>query len=133
MGLLMSVEDLSLVEPLDRNWFRHVSVINDVWSYDKEVRQSKSSGEEGAVLCSSVAILCEEMQVSAEASKRTLTCLCREWEGLHQTLEQEILAEKDTPAIRQYIRGLEHQMSGNEIWSTFTLRYAPPSHQEICK
>ncbi|KAK8081346.1 Aristolochene synthase [Apiospora saccharicola] len=132
MGLVMSPEDLNLVEPLNRIWFRHVSVINDVWSYDKEVRQSKESGEEGAVLCSSVAILCEETQVSAEASKRTLTYLCREWEGLHQALEQEILAEKDTPAIRQYIRGLEHQMSGNEIWSTFTLRYAPPSHQDLC-
>ncbi|KAK8026424.1 Aristolochene synthase [Apiospora marii] len=132
MGLSLSAEDLELVEPLDRIWFRHVSVINDVWSYDKEVRQSKESVEEGAVLCSSVAILCEATQVSAEASKRTLTYLCREWEGLHQALEQEILAQKDTPAIRQYIRGLEHQMSGNEIWSTFTLRYAPPSHQDIC-
>ncbi|KAK8048212.1 hypothetical protein PG994_009942 [Apiospora phragmitis] len=129
MGLEMSAEDLRLVEPLDRIWFRHVSVINDVWSYDKEVRQSKESGEEGAVLCSSVAILCEETQVSAEASKRTLTYLCREWEALHQALEKEILEEKDTPAIRQYIRGLEHQMSGNEVWSTFTLRYAPPSQQ----
>ncbi|KAK8872555.1 Aristolochene synthase [Apiospora arundinis] len=127
MGLALSADDLALVEPLDRIWFRHYAVMNDVWSYDKEVRQSKESREEGAVLRSSVAILCDDTQMSAEAAKRTLTYLCREWEDQHKALEKEILAKKDTPAIRQYIRGLEYQMSGNEIWSTFTLRYAPPT------
>lgn len=126
MGLVLSNEDRALLEPLDRIWFRHVSVINDVWSYDKEVRASQQSTEEGAVLCSSVAIMSCETRVPAIAAKRTLTHLCREWELQHETLAYEILQKDDRPAIRQYIRGLEHQMSGNEVWSTFTKRYTPP-------
>ncbi|KAK8124408.1 Aristolochene synthase [Apiospora kogelbergensis] len=173
MGLVMSAEDLALVEPLDRIWFRHVSVMNDVWSYDKEVRQSQKSQEEGAVLRSSVAILCEETQVavqdpssslshllqpllshlllllhyllggpgknkklerrrsllSVEDAKRILTQRCRDWEDEHKAVEKTVVAKRDSSAIRQYIRGLEHQMSGNEIWSTTTLRYAAPARQ----
>ncbi|GAB1318225.1 carbonyl reductase (NADPH-dependent) ari1 [Madurella fahalii] len=127
MGLSMSAEDLEIARPADMNCSKHLSIINDIWSYDKELLTSQKAHEEGGVLCTGVATFADEADLSVDAAKRVLYWLCREWEMRHAELVHEILARRDTPELRQYLKGLEYQMSGNEFWSRTTLRYLAPT------
>lgn len=123
MELSVPSSDLKLVRPVDRNCSKHLSVVNDIWSYEKEVLAAETLHQEGGVLCTAVAILAKEAEIGIEAAKRILYHLCREWEFNHQVLVDAVLAQRDTPVLRTYMKGLEFQMSGNELWSRTTLRY----------
>jgi aristolochene synthase len=127
MKLKLTPEDLAIARPIDMNCSKHLSVVNDIWSYEKELIASKTLHEEGGVLCTAVAIFADGAEVSAKAAKRVLYSLCREWEARHDELTVEVLAKRDTPDMRDYLKGLEYQMSGNEIWSRTTLRYLAPT------
>jgi len=110
MGLSMTPEELNSVKDVDVNCAKHISVINDIFSWDKELLASRTGHQEGSALCSSVQVLAEEAHLSTEASKRILFNMCREWAGLREE-------------VMRYMDGLEYQMSGNELWSQSTLRY----------
>ncbi|KAI1409845.1 Aristolochene synthase in complex with 12,13-Difluorofarnesyl diphosphate [Hypoxylon sp. FL1857] len=126
MALIVPPSDLEMVRPVDRNCSKHLSVINDIWSYEKEVLAAQTLHEEGGMLCTAVAVLGKEAEISTDAAKRVLYHLCREWELEHRILVADILAHHDTPVLRAYLQGLEFQMSGNELWSRTTLRYVQP-------
>ncbi|KAI1443034.1 Aristolochene synthase in complex with 12,13-Difluorofarnesyl diphosphate [Annulohypoxylon stygium] len=126
MALQVPASDLDMVRPVDRNCSKHLSIINDIWSYEKEVLAAQTLHEEGGILCTAVAVMAKEAEISTDAAKRVLYHLCREWEYEHQILVADILAKKDTPVLRAYLQGLELQMSGNELWSRTTLRYGQP-------
>ncbi|KAJ2998228.1 hypothetical protein NUW58_g389 [Xylaria curta] len=128
MNLELTPEELRLVKPVDENCSKHISIINDIFSWEKEFAQSYTGHEEGSVLCSSVQVLAEEANLTIEASKRVLFSMAREWELTHLKLANEIgnnesLTPDRKDAIMSYIKGLEYQMSGNELWSASTLRY----------
>jgi aristolochene synthase len=127
MGLKISPTELDLARPVDMNCSKHLSVVNDIWSFEKELLASKTLHQEGGVLCTSVAILAREAELTYPASKRVLYAMSREWELKHDKLVQEVLAKKDTAELRAYMKGLEYQMSGNELWSRTTLRYLAPT------
>lgn len=127
MGLRISPEDLALARPADMNCSKHLSVVNDIWSFEKELLASKTAHEEGGILCTSVATFATEADLPIPSAKRVLYWLCREWESRHVELVDEVLAKRDTPELRQYLKGLEYQMSGNEFWSRTTLRYLAPT------
>ncbi|KAI4858599.1 Aristolochene synthase in complex with 12,13-Difluorofarnesyl diphosphate [Hypoxylon rubiginosum] len=126
MALSVPPSDLELVRPVDRNCSKHLSIVNDIWSYEKEALAAQTLHEEGGVLCTAVAVLAKETEISTDAAKRVLYHLCREWELKHRILVDDILVQKDTPVLRAYLQGLEFQMSGNELWSRTTLRYGQP-------
>lgn len=125
MGLKIGKSELATARPVERNCSKHISVLNDIYSYDKEVIAARTGHQEGAVLCSSVQILAHEADIDAIAAKRVLWSMCREWERCHKTLVAKIEKEQKqaSPALRAYLKGLEYQMSGNEKWSESTLRY----------
>lgn len=127
MALHVTVEDLDLLKPLDRNCSKHLSVINDIWSYEKEVLAAETLHPEGGVLCSAVDILVNAADIPPLAAKRVLYTLSREWELVHEVIAREIATQRDTEAIATYMKGLELQMSGNEAWSRTTLRYLSPT------
>ena len=111
--------------PLERNCSKQISVVNDIYSWEKELKASKTGHREGAALCSAVKVVAEQTHLNFDAAKRVLWSMTREWERTHDELAAELLA---TPAdvaqnVRDYIQGLEYQMSGNELWSRTTLRY----------
>ena len=116
---------MAVARPVERNCSKHISVLNDIYSYDKEVIAAKTGHEEGGVLCSSVQILAREADIDVVAAKRVLWSMCREWERCHQKLVAKIEEEEQqvSPAFWAYLKGLEYQMSGNEKWSESTLRY----------
>ncbi|KAI0179446.1 Aristolochene synthase from penicillium Roqueforti [Hypoxylon sp. FL1284] len=125
MGLYITDDELDSVKGIEMNVGRHISIVNDIYSFEKELEASKSLHQEGGFLCSSVSVLAEEVGISTGASMRVLWSMCREWERLHQDLVKKRSAGPDncTQALKDYLRGLEYQMSGNELWSSTTGRY----------
>lgn len=121
MKLELTQPELDSVRDVDLNCSKHISVVNDIYSYEKELKQAESCEEEGSVLCTSVRVIGQECSVGVAASKRILWSMCREWELVHLQLVEK---KKDERAeILTYCKGLEYQMSGNEMWSKGTKRY----------
>jgi aristolochene synthase len=128
MGLHLTPDELKSAEAIEQNCSKHLSVVNDIYSFDKELRQSEVGHHEGSVLCTAVKVLADESNLSFEAAKRVLWYMCREWELVHQRLESRLKVEGDcSEDLAAYIKGLEFQMSGNEKWSETTLRYHSPN------
>ncbi|KAL8708607.1 MAG: hypothetical protein Q9220_006543 [cf. Caloplaca sp. 1 TL-2023] len=125
MALHVTQEELDSVVEIERNVSKHLSVVNDIFSWEKEVLASTTGHEEGSVLCSSVQVMASEAEIETAAAKRVLWSMCREWERRHTELEAAKKKEKPPPseATLTYIKGLEYQISGNEQWSETTKRY----------
>jgi aristolochene synthase len=125
MGLRVAQEELAAVKEAEQNCSKHLSVINDIFSYEKEVKAAKTLHKEGGVLCSSVQIIANEADVSVDAAKRILLNLSREWELRHKKLvaKADNDGKRASAALLAYLKGLEYQMSGNELWSRTTKRY----------
>ncbi|KAL8829596.1 MAG: hypothetical protein Q9191_001923 [Dirinaria sp. TL-2023a] len=51
MNLHISVEELESVAGIEENCGRHISLVNDIYSYEKELLASQSTTHEGAILC----------------------------------------------------------------------------------
>lgn len=127
-GLHLSKDELALADPIDKNCARHMSVINDIYSYDKELIAANTLHREGGIMCNAVDIFADEASMPIESAKRVLYQVCREWELCHETLVAEVLAQRDTPEMRAYLKESEYQISGNEMWSRTTPRYSDLSH-----
>lgn len=129
MGIHLSASERSALAPLEENCAKHLSAINDIYSWAKEVRAAKAEGNEGAAICSAVPILGEEINLDIEATKRVLWTMIREWELVHTRLQADLVASPDgcSQAVEEYVKGVEYQMSGNEEWDKTTLRYRIPN------
>ncbi|KAL5384423.1 carbonyl reductase (NADPH-dependent) ari1 [Paraphaeosphaeria minitans] len=123
MKLELTSAELEDVKPLDLNCSKHISVVNDIYSWDKELKQSVDSSEEGSVLCSSVQVMMHGATLNTEAAKRVLWPMCREWELVHLDMFDKLRDEGYREEVLTYCKGLEYQMSGNELWSRETKRY----------
>lgn len=123
MDLHLSLSELTSLVPLDRNCTKQFSSVNDIYSWEKEARAAQSEHQEGSALCSAVKVLADETGLSTDASKRVLWCMIREWEVAHDELVIEMEQAGCSEAVRDYMKGLEYQMSGNEAWCRTTPRY----------
>ena len=126
MALHVTADELESIKDVEQNCAKHISVVNDIYSWEKEVITSRTGHEEGGALCSAVGVVAGETNTSTGASKRILWAMCREWELIHQQLEAKRKQEsgkKVREEVMKYIKGVEYQMSGNEIWSKTTKRY----------
>ena len=125
MGIRLSQSVLDRMSSLERNCARHVSVVNDIYSYEKELKTSQIGHKEGSHLCSAVKIIAGETSLGIPATKRVLWSMVREWEKEHEDLVTAQLSVPPgfTEVERLYMKGLEYQMSGNELWSKTTPRY----------
>ena len=124
MSLHLKLMNLEAIRQIEMDVGRSISIINDILSFEKQVKTS-TAAHEGSTLRSAVSILCLECKVSYDAAKHVLWTLCREYEPMYKVLV-ESLAEKIGPCnttLKLCIRGLEYQMSGNELWSRTAERY----------
>ncbi|KAK7178808.1 aristolochene synthase [Paraphaeosphaeria sporulosa] len=126
MNLHVTPEELASVKHIEQNCSCHISVVNDIYSYGKELRKSIESPEEGAVLCSAVKVVADETRMGISAAKRVLWSMTREWELVHDELYKVRVSDPQgcSQALQAYLKGLEYQMSGNELWSKTTPRYS---------
>jgi aristolochene synthase len=125
MDLHPTSADLAALRPLEENCSKHISVVNDIYSFDKELFAAKTGHPEGSYLCSAVKVLATETSLGISATKRVLWTMVREWELVHEA-EAAALVGRSSAAVRDYVRGLRCQMSGNELWSKTTPRYLDP-------
>ena len=126
MGLYLTPLDRLSVSKVEENCGRHVSIVNDIYSFEKELRTSQTAHHEGAVLCSAVPIFAAEADLNIAAAKRVLWTMCREWELVHQELVMERKAWPGgcSETVQTYMEAHEYVMSGNELWSHSTKRYS---------
>ena len=121
MKLELTEADLTMAKDVDLNCSKHISVVNDIYSWEKELKQASECSEEGSTICSAVEVVARECNVSTASAKRVLWPMCREWELVHLALVEKLAGSK--PDVLRYCKGLEYQMSGNELWSRQTKRY----------
>lgn len=125
MNLHVSPAELQSIKEIEMNCSKHISVVNDIYSWEKELKASQTGHKEGSALCSSVSVLSEKANLDYSASKRVLWVMCREWEFVHEELVARRLSSPQpcSTNLRAFMKGLEYQMSGNEAWSETTPRY----------
>ena len=127
MSLALQPSERKLLAPFERHCGQHISIINDILSWEKEVKAAATAHSEGGALCSAVQVLALESGLTIEASKRVLWTIAREIENAYVHDAAEFLSgsgnEKIGEGVRAYVRGLVHQMGGNERWSLETKRY----------
>ena len=121
-GLYMTPEEQDLVKPLEDIAMKHITFVNDVCSFEKELLSAANGAELGAI-CSSVPIIMDLYGVSEYEAKRIMWQTVRAWEVRHFELVDEILRKNSSPALRTYCKGIEYQTAGNERWSLLTPRY----------
>jgi len=121
----LTQEELDSVRVHEENCSKQISVVNDIYSFEKELIASKTGHVEGSALCSAVNILAEETSLAYESAKKCLWTMVREWEDRHDEIVEERCnaSQGCTDDVKMYMKGLEYQMSGNEEWSRTTLRY----------
>ncbi|KAI0966357.1 Aristolochene synthase, partial [Xylaria arbuscula] len=123
MGMKLTDNEQELVGPAVSNLGKHLFCVNDIYSYEKEVRVQGESGQTGGQVVSAVPIVAAVAKVGPESAKRILWTMCREWEANHYRLTEEVLTDHPSPTLKAYLKGLEYQYSGNEVWSRETGRY----------
>lgn len=125
MGPRMTPDKLKDMKALESNCAKQLSVVNDIYSYEKEEESSRTGHKEGSFLCSAVKVLAEETSLSIPATKRVLWIMTRKWETVHDRLVEEKMKAPGgcSEASQAYMKGLQYQMSGNEQWSKTTRRY----------
>ncbi|KAK6082922.1 aristolochene synthase [Seiridium cupressi] len=109
MELRPTPKEMVMLKPLEENCSKHLSIVNDIYSYEKEA----------------VKVLATETGLKVAATKRVLWSLVREWELTHNEMCEGL--GNCSKTVKDYIRGLQYQMSGNELWSRTTPRYLWPA------
>lgn len=138
MDLHISEANLKSLKEVEESYSRLAICVNDIHSFEKEVRAYAKHKSEGAKVLNMVQMQALETGVGHASAKRILWVLCREWELqqidlIEQTemqldLEgQEGRGEKNED-LRLYLEGLEYVISGNEKWSGYTKRYYEDSN-----
>jgi aristolochene synthase len=132
MALLYWTEDIALnreeiaaLEPLEHVANYHVSILNDIFSFEREWKAAQTLGS-GAALVNGVRILADEISVSTQAAKCLCFALVRTWEVEFRRMAKEILESsvlKDRELMGRVITGIERRMTGAEEFSWRTKRY----------
>ncbi|KAH8807827.1 Aristolochene synthase in complex with 12,13 Difluorofarnesyl diphosphate [Xylogone sp. PMI_703] len=124
MDLRLTEDQLKSMAEIEQNCAKHLSVLNDIYSWEKELRASKTGHSEGSAICSAVQVLSNETSLPYASAKTVLWAICRGWESNHVALAEKLPTDRD---IQIYVKGLEYQISGNEQWSATTSRYHSPN------
>ncbi|KAJ5782243.1 hypothetical protein N7457_004017 [Penicillium paradoxum] len=124
--LHLTTAELEKSAALESTAFRHVGVMNDIYSWNREWKVYQENPTDGAQPLSAVYILANETGLPFEACKRLLYSYCRELELVLENTGDEIRHDNTKSSSREletYTRGLEYFMRGLELWSQWTPRY----------
>ncbi|KAL8689520.1 MAG: hypothetical protein Q9218_004831 [Villophora microphyllina] len=119
----LTPSDLTLISPLHTLYALLGVTVNDILSFDKEVRHQRDCLSEGAFILNMTQALANDTELPHAASKRVLWILCREWEIQWGLIVQDIKAKGVSSNLMLYIEGMEYVLGGNEWWSWRTERY----------
>lgn len=127
MRLTLTNETLNSLPAIDESYAKLGVTVNDIHSFDKELRAWNASHAEGARLLNMVYMFANDTGLPYEASKRVLWVLTREWEFEHfELVKKRESAKGGCPDdLKLYLKGLEYVLGGNEWWSEISERYHP--------
>ncbi|KAK4187881.1 isoprenoid synthase domain-containing protein [Podospora australis] len=121
LSVLSSSERESLAQ-LEKVANFHVSILNDVFSFEREWKAAQKA--EGGALVNSVAVLAGEMNVSVHAARQLCLALVRAWEVEFLAMSEKFLTENEgEERLVRAVKGIERRMSGAEAFSWRTARY----------
>lgn len=127
MDLRLTPSTLASIHDIEISYSRLGIVVNDIHSFDKEVRAYAQNPTDTGKVLNMVAMQAQETGVSFASAKRLLWVLCREWEVLHLEMvkkrESNMDGGEEDEALKVYMKGLELILGGNEKWSEYTQRY----------
>ncbi len=127
MDLRLTPSTLASIHDIEISYSRLGIVVNDIHSFDKEVRAYAQNPTDTGKVLNMVAMQAQETGVSFASAKRVLWVLCREWEVLHLEMvkkrESNMDGGEEDEALMLYMKGLELVLGGNEKWSEYTQRY----------
>ncbi|OQE44342.1 hypothetical protein PENCOP_c002G04633 [Penicillium coprophilum] len=121
--LCLTTTELKKAAALESTAFRYFSVVNDIYSWEREWKVYQANPTDGAQPFSAIYIFANETGLSYKACKRLMYSYCRELELALKQSRAEIRTEKLRHELELYIKGLEYFMSGIELWSQWTPRY----------
>ncbi|KAK4222457.1 putative terpene cyclase [Podospora fimiseda] len=108
------------LRPLERIANYHVSILNDVFSFDREWKAAREQGE-GAVMVNGVMVLSEELGVGVGVGRGVCVGIVRGWETEFLGLVEEMGLEGEL--MKRAVKGIERRMAGAEGYSWRTRRY----------
>ncbi|KAK4459712.1 putative terpene cyclase [Cladorrhinum samala] len=114
-----------VLRPLERIANYHVSILNDVFSFEREWKAAQEQ-EEGAALVNGVAVLAGEVGLGVGAARVLCLALVRGWEKEFLEMVAGLDLDdngKDAELMRRAVKGIERRMSGAEAFSWRTRRY----------
>lgn len=72
MDVHLSDEEVAEMREVEMNSAKHISIVNDIYNWEKELKQSQIASEKGSILCSGVKVLADSTGFCIELAK---TCL----------------------------------------------------------
>ncbi|KAL8756243.1 MAG: hypothetical protein Q9199_003065 [Rusavskia elegans] len=91
MDIRLSASELASISKIEDSYSKLGIIVNDIESYEKEIRSFEHSQAEGGKILNMVRMQADETGCSVAAAKRVLWVLCREWELEHL----ELVAERE--------------------------------------
>ncbi|KAF4882646.1 Aristolochene synthase [Colletotrichum fructicola] len=122
-GIHLSKDELESTAAVEVLFSYHISVVNDVTSWDKERRAEREIDAQGSVVSNIVQVLSDDCGLSPENAKSVLWAMCEEWSKMVDAFIAKRVEEGCSDSLRKYLDGLKMQMCGNELWSRTTFRY----------
>lgn len=124
MALTIPEHEMGLSSKLGWDAFAVLALTNDLFSWDKELREASSAGFERVV--NAIWILMEECDCGEQRAKQ----LCRAAIMDHlvkyaRTVEETKVNAMISADLKTYIEALQLSISGNLVWSLTCPRYSP--------
>ncbi|KAL3473900.1 isoprenoid synthase domain-containing protein [Aspergillus californicus] len=124
-GANVRVEDMYLISNFTRLWLYHLLLVNDLYSFDKELRDAETMG---CVLVNAVDVIRRSLGLSDSGAKQAARVMLLDLEGL---LAEECDSFRRLGVLnteqKKLVRGLLECASGNIFYSTVQGRYGGPS------
>lgn len=122
--LKLTREQREGLRPMERIANYHVSILNDVFSFEREWKAAQEQ-EEGAALVNGVAVLAGEVGVGVGVARVLCLAIVRGWEKefLEMVGGLDLINGEDGELMRRAVKGIERRMSGAEAFSWRTRRY----------
>ncbi|GFF64236.1 ophiobolin F synthase [Aspergillus lentulus] len=122
-GVELSSEEEVETGPVTYLAFVVLGVTNDLWSWEKEKRVTRQSGDT-LPLINAVQMVMQMQDTAEESAKQIVRGLIREHEEQYCLLRDEYLRRPSTSlSVKKWFQVLELSMAGNALWSIHALRY----------
>ncbi|EAW21078.1 putative polyprenyl synthetase [Aspergillus fischeri NRRL 181] len=122
-GVELTPEEEVETGPVTYLAFVVLGVTNDLWSWEKEKRVTRQSGDT-LPLINAVQMVMRMQDTTEESAKQIVRTIIREHEEQYCLLRDEYLGRPGTSlSVQKWFQVLELSMAGNALWSIHALRY----------